>query len=169
VRRSRLSGKTFGGEDKPLGRTALLTLLAVAVFGACSIPLRIVVVNQTAEPVTLTLRLERSAAHPCEAKPRSMHLMPSSQIDRWLREPERRPAEGVAFRETDCSVAGTIAARTALELEYGSHRYWEFHESAEGAFLQLRGAAGRIELEGAQLRNHVSEGRSGKLLLRYGA
>jgi hypothetical protein len=140
---------------------ALLTLAS-----SCTIPLRFIVVNTTPDELAITLRLASSQAMRCQP-PRWKNYTPASHVNRWFREPERRPALDVRFDEADCSVRGTIPAHTALELEYSSAYDADRPELSE-AEISLQGSAGRITLQGAQVRRHLEESSS-RFILTYGA
>jgi hypothetical protein len=146
------------------GSAAIQAVAAGLLIAGCTIPLRIVVVNTTAEPVQFLFDLGVRDDDVCE-HPSWNEYTPAAHLHRWFREPEWRPADAIAVDKATCTVQGTIPAHTALKLEYSV--YPDIAER-DGIALSLRGSAGQLTLQGAQIRRYFEEQSTGRFVLEYG-
>jgi hypothetical protein len=143
---------------------AMCCLTALTAL-SCQYPLVLVVTNATTEAVSISLRLAAPQSPYC-IEPRSLAFIPASQMGRWFREPERRAVHEAAFDQASCSVRGIIPPATAIELTFHPVAFPHYFKDEPEAQLSLKGAAGSITVEGAQLRRSFEE-RSGAFLLVY--
>lgn len=151
---------------KKIRHSYVVALCVAALSGfSCQYPLVLVVTNATDEAVSISLRLAAPDSPYC-IEPRSTAYMPASQVGRWFREPERRAMHEAAFEQSSCAVRGIIPPRTALELTFHPVAFTHYFDDEPEAQLSLKGAAGSVTIEGAQLRRNFEE-RSGAHVFEY--